>query len=92
MCLRICSILLLAGIVGSANSQEAENLFNGKDLTGWTGDPKLWSVEDGAITGKTDGKLPYNKFLIHQGAPLEDFELTLKFRIKGGNSGIQFRS
>ena len=29
------------------------SLFNGKDLTGWDGNPKLWSVQDGAITGKT---------------------------------------
>jgi hypothetical protein len=28
-------------------------LFNGKDLTGWDGNPELWSVEDGAIVGTT---------------------------------------
>ena len=74
-------------------AQDSETVFNGKDLTGWTGDAKLWSVEDGIITGKTDGKLPYNKFLIYEGKPLEDFDLSVQFKItKGGNSGIQFRS
>lgn len=28
-------------------------LFNGKDLTVWDGNPELWSVQDGCITGKT---------------------------------------
>lgn len=97
MFLRIASGLMLALGLGACPiavcAQESETVFNGKDLTGWSGDSKLWSVEDGAITGKTDGKIPYNKFLIYDGKPLEDFELSLKFKItKGGNSGIQFRS
>src|SRR5437867_3870333 len=28
-------------------------IFNGKDLTGWDGNPALWSVKDGAIVGQT---------------------------------------
>jgi putative heme-binding domain-containing protein len=68
-------------------------LFNGKDLSGWDGDKTLWSVEDGAITGKTDGKIPYNKFLIWNGGVLKDFELHLQFRLEGdNNSGVQYRS
>ncbi|MCP4816306.1 MAG: DUF1080 domain-containing protein, partial [Planctomycetaceae bacterium] len=30
-----------------------KRIFNGKDLTGWDGDPRLWSVKDGAIRGET---------------------------------------
>ena len=30
-----------------------EPLFNGKDLSGWDGDPRLWSVRDGVIHGET---------------------------------------
>ncbi|HTE19874.1 MAG TPA: DUF1080 domain-containing protein [Armatimonadota bacterium] len=69
-------------------------LFNGKDLKGWDGDPKFWSVRDGAITGATtpENVTPSNTFLIWRGGTLKDFELNLKFRIKGGNSGIQYRS
>jgi hypothetical protein len=72
-------------------------LFNGKDLTGWEGNPKLWSVEDGAITGKTadsgDTKITHNTFLVWKGGTVADFELTFQYRIeKGGNSGVQYRS
>ena len=28
-------------------------LFNGKDLTGWDGDPRMWSVKEGVIHGET---------------------------------------
>ena len=69
-------------------------LFNGKDLSGWEGDPALWSVQDGAITGvTTDGApLPYNKFLIWRGGTVKNFELHAKVRQAGNNSGIQYRS
>lgn len=30
-------------------------LFNGKDLSGWDGDPKLWKVEDGIVIGTCSG-------------------------------------
>jgi hypothetical protein len=73
-----------------------KSLFNGKDLTGWTGNPKLWSVEDGAITGKTGeaphNKLTHNTFLVYTVGSVDDFELRLKYRIENGNSGIQYRS
>jgi hypothetical protein len=70
-----------------------EAIFNGRDLTGWKGDLNLWTVEDGAITGTTTAEKPLkeNSFLIWEGE-LDDFELSLKFRIQDGNSGIQFRS
>ena len=73
-----------------------KQLFNGKDLTGWEGNPKLWSVEDGAITGKTsdsgDTKISHNTFLVWKDGKVGDFELTFKYRIEKGNSGIQYRS
>ncbi|MDB6173459.1 MAG: hypothetical protein JWL59_2770 [Chthoniobacteraceae bacterium] len=79
-----------------------KSLFDGKELTGWKGQPEFWSVQDGAITGKTTKDVPVkeNTFLIWQGGNVSDFELTLKYKIvdengegKGfGNSGIQYRS
>ncbi len=76
------------------------SLFNGKDLTGWTGNPKLWSVRDGAITGQSTPENPVkvNTFLIWTNATVADFELHCLFRLepnnsKGfANSGIQYRS
>ena len=69
-------------------------LFNGKDLTGWDGNPALWSVEDGCITGKTQGPdtLTYNQFLIWRGGVLKNFELHAKIRCSATNTGIQYRS
>jgi uncharacterized protein (UPF0548 family) len=72
-----------------------ESLFDGTSLAGWKGDAKLWSVRDGAIVGTTsaDDPLPYNTFLIWEGPPVRDFELTLKLAMMGkNNSGIQYRS
>ena len=76
-------------------SAESKNLFNGKDLTGWTGNPEFWKVENGIIVGETTNqkKTSGNTFLIWEGGNLGDFELTLKARVKGNNnSGIQYRS
>jgi len=70
------------------------SLFNGQDLTGWEGDPTLWSVEDGAITGQfgEGAELPYNTFLIWRGGAPRNFELRMAFWQDGNNSGIQYRS
>lgn len=69
-------------------------IFNGEDLTGWDGDPLLWSVKDGAIRGQTTVAQPArgNTFLIWRGGKLKDFEMKFKFRIENGNSGVQYRS
>lgn len=76
-----------------ALADDGQLLFNGRDLSGWKGRADLWSVKDGAITGYTkDGKIPGgNSFLVWDGT-LGDFELKAKFKIVGGNSGIQYRS
>ncbi|HEX8311076.1 MAG TPA: DUF1080 domain-containing protein [Chthoniobacteraceae bacterium] len=77
-----------------AAEQEFRPIFNGRDLTGWDGDARLWSVKDGVIRGESSlGALVLsNTFLIWQGGVLRDFELRVKFRIQNGNSGIQYRS
>src|SRR5438270_10953540 len=90
----LCAVCLLAaGVTATAAGDDRWiSIFNGKDLSGFEGDPKLWSVKDGAITGSTVGNpLKYNKFLLWTGK-LENFELKCKFRMDGGNSGIQYRS
>ena len=83
-----------AGLVLSASLACGENLFNGKDLKGWSGNPAFWSVKDGAITGQTTKENPTkgNTFLIYTNGPVDDFELRLSYKIIGGNSGIQYRS
>jgi hypothetical protein len=81
--------------VAPAESAAMKRLFNGKDLTGWDGDPRLWSVKDGAIRGETTAENPArgNTFLIWTGGVTKDFELRLSFRCNAANnSGIQYRS
>ena len=89
-------LLLLSLLFTSvAAAQEGfKPLFNGKDLTGWDGNPELWSVEDGCITGKTTGpeQLSYNQFLIWRGGKVKNFELHAKIKETGNNTGIQYRS
>jgi hypothetical protein len=81
-------------LLASASIASAEDLFNGKDLTGWQGNPAFWSVKDGAITGQTTKENPTkgNTFLVYTNGNVDDFELRLSYKIVGGNSGIQYRS
>lgn len=70
-------------------------LFNGKDLTGWDGDPRLWSVKNGVLHGETTADAPAmgNTFIIWKDGVVKDFELRLSFRCNAtNNSGIQYRS
>jgi hypothetical protein len=93
------ALLAAACMMGSASAAEPQDaagksLFDGKTLSGWDGDPKFWSVQDGTITGQTTAENPTqgNTFLVWTGGEVGDFELTLEYRIQGGNSGIQYRS
>jgi hypothetical protein len=67
--------------------------FNGKDLDGWEGLTKYWSVKDGAIVGYTPEDPKHNTFLCSK-KKYGDFELKFKIRLKDGvgNSGVQIRS
>ena len=95
------TFLLLATAVSGATGAEDRPLCNGRDLTGWRGDPTFWRVEQGAIVGETsaDHPAPGNTFLIWSGNPLPaDFELTTRVKLTPkndegfANSGIQLRS
>ena len=67
-------------------------VFDGKSLRNWTGDSKYWSVQDGALTGTTDGTLKMNRFITWNGSTIRNFDLRVKVRVTaGGNSGIQYR-
>ena len=103
MAQRSVFFLVLASLAPAALSHGAEEaakppegfvaLFDGRTLDGWQGDRRVWSVRDGAITGQTtsETRLRENNFLIWKDQ-VEDFELRLKFRLEGGNSGIYYRA
>ena len=88
--------LLLSSCIhlSAADTDGFKPLFNGKDLKHWDGNPQFWSVRDGAITGQTTKEKPTkgNTFIIWRGGTVANFELKLKYKIVGGNSGIQYRS
>jgi len=96
--LAVALVLSIAHAAETASNQDDAGfvpIFNGETLEGWEGNPDLWSVEDGAITGRTsnDDPLEYNQFLIWKGGKVRDFELRATFRLVGdNNSGIQYRS
>lgn len=85
-------VLTIAGT--PARAQDApQPLFDGRTLSGWRGDPRFWSVIDGAIVGRSTAEQPCsrNTYLVHEGT-FADFELSFSYRITGGNSGVQYRS
>ncbi len=89
------SALICAAFVATAADETGfKPLFNGKDLTGWSGNPDLWSVQDGTIQGitKADPKLTHNTFLVWTNGDVADFELRFSYKIVNGNSGVQYRS
>ncbi|HKB01550.1 MAG TPA: DUF1080 domain-containing protein [Gemmataceae bacterium] len=93
----LCAVWLccVAPGSGAAADDEFRPLFNGKDLSGWTGfmkdaaaDPtKTFLVQDGMlrVTGKPNGYLATKEVL-------GDYVLRVKWRwapgSKGGNSGV----
>lgn len=88
----LITALCISG-VGFAKD-EFKEIFDGKTLQGWSGNPDLWSVEDGALTGVTTDEDPIkaNTFLVWDGT-VGNFVLKLQFKSSAvGNSGIQYRS
>lgn len=70
------------------------SLFNGEDLSGWDGDPRFWSVEEGVIVGQTteSNQAEHNTFLIYRERSFADFVLRFDYQVEGHNSGVQYRS
>ena len=89
---KLITILFVTALSFQATAEE--KIFDGKTLKGWDGNPKFWSVKDGAITGQTtkDNPTKGNTFIIWKGGKTANFILELEYKINGGNSGIQYRS
>ena len=81
---------------GNPDADGFVSLFNGKDFTGWDGDTQKWTVEDGAITAHTTeenrGSPSTSTWLVWKGGDVADFELRLKYKVVGVNSGVNYRS
>lgn len=62
-----------------AGTSVTKTLFDGKSLSGWRGNLAWWSVEDGVIVGKSDGKVPTS--FLFTGDDYTDFRLTLSSKM-----------
>ncbi len=70
-------------------------LFDGKTLKNWDGNPEVWHVEDGVIVGVSSLEKPSGTTnLIYRGGQFSNFALKLEIKLEGegANGGIQFRS
>lgn len=69
-------------------------LIDDRALANWDGDPRYWSVENGVLVGRSSAQTPCDTttYLVWRGGEVGDFEAELEYRIRGGNSGLQFRS
>ncbi len=95
---KILMLSLFVALATSGSAQDSKksewvDLFNGKDLTGWTqrGGVAKYTVEDGVIVGTTVPKTP-NSFLCTE-KNYGDFALEVEFKVDPAmNSGVQIRS
>lgn len=74
---------------------ELREILNENTLGDWKGDPALWRFEDDILIGETtpENIIAEHSFFIWENELVEDFELTLEYRISDrGNSGINYRS
>ncbi|NQV28366.1 MAG: DUF1080 domain-containing protein, partial [Rhodopirellula sp.] len=87
----LTSLLVLFGpqLASSQNAPELPprkgrsaniRLFNGNDLSGWVGNEKQWSVEDGEIVGRNTEPLAVSTYLLTE-ADFSDFRLTFDFKL-----------
>jgi hypothetical protein len=70
-------------------------IFDGKTLKGWEGNPRVWHVEDDAIVGESSPEQPSGTTnIIWRGGEPANFELKLEMKLEGNgaNGGIQYRS
>ena len=100
VCLACGSSLLAAAVTESADEFPADStgerdepdaegfapIFNGKDLSGWTGHTEGYHADDGALACKPGG------LLLHTKAQYTDFVFRFEFQLTpAANSGIGIR-
>lgn len=70
------------------------SIFDGS-LKNWEGNPDVWRLENGAITGTSTPEKPSGvTYIIWKGGEPKNFELKAEMKLEGTglNSGIQYRS
>lgn len=75
------------GILAKHSADGFVPIFNGQDLTGWTGPVENYEVRDGSIVCK-----PGKGGTIHTEKEYDDFVVRLEFKLPpGGNNGLALR-
>jgi hypothetical protein len=74
-----------------AGKSETIELFNGRDLDGWEGHEKFWSVRDGVIVARNTEAIPVSTYLLTK-RKFTDFRLTCTVKLVESemHSGIAF--
>ena len=74
------------------------SMFNGTDLSGWSGNANYWSVKDGFITAQAKQGDPKERFLlVWDKGTVSDFEMHFSYRFrllrgnKDPNGGVNYR-
>lgn len=83
-------VVMLLCVTSQATSQEGgwRSLFNGVDLSGWSGDVDGYAVEDGSLVSLRDGGGN-----LYVDGEYDDFVLQFSFRLEeGGNNGVGIRA
>lgn len=64
-------------------------LFNGRDLSGWSGHPNVWFVEDGAIVDIVDEKAASGLIALqlHRGEPMRVEFRNIKIKVLAAEKG-----
>lgn len=60
--------------------RERIEIFNGKDLKGWIGHSRYWSVKDGVIIGRNTEPVPVSTYLLTE-RKFSDFRLVFDFML-----------
>jgi hypothetical protein len=70
-------------------------IFDGKTLDGWNGNPDIWHVADGAIIGESSPEKPSGTTnIFYTKAQPGNFMLKMEIKLEGAgaNGGVQYRS
>ena len=87
---------MVAAEVPPAPSKAAVSIFDGKSLDGWEGDPKIWRIQEGVITGGSLTEMVKRNEFLATTKEYSNFIVRLRIKLTGTegflNSGFQIRS
>lgn len=82
------TMLLFISSQAAAQQEDWRPLFNGVDLSGWSGDVDGYAVEDGSLVSRRDGGGN-----LYADGVYDDFVLQFSFRLEeGANNGVGIRA